>query len=101
VRLARLTLAATVPGAVEPEFGLKLSHVALSLTDQLRVPPPVLVTLTVWAEGFAPPCTPTKLRLVGLRPIVGGTGAAVTVKLTGTVCGVFVAPVAVTVIVAL
>ena len=61
------------PGAV-PEAGLKLSHVALSLTDQLRVPPPVLVTLTIWAEGFAPPCTPVKPRLVGLRPIVGDGG---------------------------
>ena len=32
---------------------------------------------------------------------VGGTGAAVTVKVTGTVCGVLVAPVAVAVTVAL
>ena len=37
--------------------------------------------------------------LVKLRPIVGG--APVTVKVSGTVCGVLVAPVAVTVIVAL
>ena len=40
-----------------------------------------------------------KVRLEGLRPMVGG--AAVTVRVTGTVCGVLVAPVAVTVMVAL
>ena len=94
------TVAVAEPGAL-PEAGLRVSQVALSLTLQLKVPPPVLVMLTVWTEGFVPPCTPVKLRLVGLRPMVGGTGAAVTVKVTGTVCGVLVAPVAVTVIVPL
>ena len=34
-----------------------------------------------------------KLRLVGVRPMVGINGA-VSVKVTMTVCGVFVAPVA-------
>ena len=37
-----------------------------------------------------------KLRLVGARPIVGINGA-VSVRVTVTVCGVFVAPVAATV----
>ena len=41
------------PGAV-PEAGLRVSHVAVSLTDQLKVPPPVLVRLSVWFVGFAP-----------------------------------------------
>ena len=87
-----------LPGAV-PEAGLRLSQAPLSPTVQLSVPPPVLVMLTVLAAGFVPPCVPVNDRLVGLRPIVGD--AAATVSVTGTACGVFVAPVAVAVIVAL
>ena len=92
------TVAVAEPGAL-PEAGLRVSQVALSLTLQLKVPPPVLVMLTVWTEGFVPPCTPVKLRLDGLNPMVGG--AAATVSVTGRVCGLLVAPVAVVVIVAL
>ena len=53
---------------------------------------PVLLMLTVWAAGLLPPCWAVKLRFVGLAPMPGGTGAAVTVKDTGTVTAV--APVA-------
>src|SRR5207249_3509858 len=99
-RRAFVLLIVVEPGAL-PEAGLRVSHVAVSLTDQPREPPPVLVRLSVWLAGFKAPCTPVKVKLTGLRPMVGGTGAAVTVKVTGTVCGVLVAPVAVTVIVPL
>jgi hypothetical protein len=40
---------------------------------------------TVCAGGLLPPCWAVKDRLVGLAPIAGGTGAALTVKETGTV----------------
>ena len=40
-----------------------------------------------------PPCWAVKDRLVGLAPMAGGTGAAVTVKVMGTVTGVAVDPV--------
>jgi len=56
---------------------------------------PVLVMLTLWPGGLAP-WVAEKLRLVGARPIVGINGA-VSVRVTVTVCGVFVAPVAATV----
>ncbi len=46
--------------------------------------------------GLPPPCWAVKDRLVGLAPIAGGTGAAVTVNVTGTVT--VVAPVAESVI---
>ena len=46
-----------------------------------------------------PPCVAAKAKLVGLAPMAGGTGAAVTVNVTGTVTGV--APVALRVMVAL
>ena len=91
VRLAVFTLTVTVLGA-EPEAGLRVNHAALSLTDQLMVPPPVFVMLSVWLAGFKAPCVPVKVKLVGFSPIV--SGAAVTVRVTGTVCGVLVAPVA-------
>jgi hypothetical protein len=48
--------------------------------------------VTVWVAGLAPPWVAVKERLVGLAPMAGGTGAAATVKVTGTVTGV--APVA-------
>ena len=59
---ARFTVAVRVPGAVDPE-AVRISHPALLPAPQLMVPPPVLVTLSVWAEGFAPPCTPLNVRL--------------------------------------
>ena len=91
------TLAVTVPLPV-PEAGLSDNHVALSLVLQLKVPPPVLLMVKVWVAGLAP-AGAVKDRLVGLAPMAGGTGAAVTINDTGTVTGV--APVAVRVTVPL
>jgi hypothetical protein len=51
-----------------------VSHAALSLALQLKVPPPVLLMLTVWDAGLLPPCWAVKDKLVGLAPIAGGTG---------------------------
>jgi hypothetical protein len=64
----------------------------LSLALQVNVPPPVLLIVTVWAAGLLPPCCAVKDRLVGLMPMAGGTGAGVTMKVTGTVTGVTPAP---------
>ena len=50
-----VTLTVTVPLPV-PEAGLTVNHEALSLAVQVRVPPPVLLRLTVWTAGLAPPC---------------------------------------------
>src|SRR5215831_15222028 len=87
------TVSGVAPVALPvPAAGLRVSHAALSLAVQLKVPLPVLLRLTVWAAGVLPPCCAVKDRLVGVAPIAGGTGAAVTVKLTGTMTGV--APVA-------
>ena len=53
MRAAVFTVTVAEPGAV-PEAGLRVSQVAVSVTDQLRVLPPVLVMLSVWFVGFAP-----------------------------------------------
>jgi len=39
-----------------PLLGVKESQVAPPLAVQFSVPPPVLLTLTVLAAGFDPPC---------------------------------------------
>jgi hypothetical protein len=85
----------TVPLPV-PDVGLRVNQGTFSLTDQVRVPPPVLLILTVWLAGLVPPRVAVKAIVVGLAPMVGGTEAAVTVKLIGTVT--LEAPVAVSVI---
>ena len=54
-----------------PEAGLRVSHAALSLADQLRVPPPVLLRLSVCAAGLPLPCCAVNEMLVGLAPMVG------------------------------
>lgn len=82
-----------------PDAGDSVSQAALSVTDHASVPPPVLLMLTVCEAGLPPPCCAEKDRLVGLVPMAGGAGAAVTVKLTGTVT--LVAPDALTVTLAL
>ena len=82
-----------------PLVGLRLSQVASSLTDQLSVPPPEFQMLNVWLDGLAPPSVAVKLKLDGLYDMVGRGGFMV--RLTGTVCGVFVAPGAEMVMVAL
>ena len=92
-----MTEAVNVDGAV-PLVGLRLSHEALSEAVQFKVPPPVLLTATFCVAGLEPPCTAEKLSDVGLRPMAGG-GA--TVRVTETVRGLLLAPVALTVIVPL
>jgi len=67
------------------EAGETASQVVLGLALQLKVPPPVLLMLTVWVAGLAPPWVAAKERLVGLAPMAGGTGAVATVNVTGTV----------------
>ena len=69
-------LTETVPLPV-PDAGLRVSHAALSLALQLKVPPPVLLMLRAWAAGLLPPCWAVKDRLVGLAPMAGGTGGGV------------------------
>ena len=88
-----LAVTASEPGPV-PEAGETESHGTALDAFQLNVPVPVLLILTVWLEGLVPPCVAKKVRLVGVRPMVG-TNGAVSVNVTMTVCGVFVAPVAV------
>ena len=65
-------LAVTVPFPV-PEAGLRVSQAALSLADQVSVPPPVLLIVRACVAGLPPPCWAVKERLVGLAPIVGLT----------------------------
>ena len=91
VRAPVATLTVMLPFPV-PELGLRINHAVLSLALQFNVPPPVLLRLRVCAAGFAPPWVAAKDRLVGLAPIAGGTGAAATVKETGTVTGVTPVP---------
>ena len=98
MRVPVTTLRVTVPVPV-PEAGLTANQVALSLALQFKVPPPVLLMLRVWVAGLALPWVAVKASAVGLAPMAGGTGAAVTVKVTGTI--IVEAPVAVIVIVPL
>lgn len=88
----------SVSVVIVPDAGLKVNHAALSATDQVKVLPPLLVTFTVIAVGFPAPCTALKDKLVGFSPM-DGLGAVLTVNVTGTARGVFVAPPAETVIV--
>ena len=67
-----------------PEAGDNASQAALSLADQLKVPPPVLLIVKVWAAGLTPAWA-VKVKLAGLTPMAEATGAAVTVNATGTV----------------
>lgn len=79
-----------------PEAGVSVNQGTLSLAVQLSVPLPVLLILSVCEPGLVLPWVAVKVKLVGLAPIAGGTGAAVMVKITGTVT--LEAPVAVRVI---
>lgn len=90
----------SVSVVVVPETAFRVSHVALSLTDQDSVPLPVFVKFTVFAVGLPAPWMAVKDRLAGLSPMVGFC-TALTVIVTDMVLGVFVAPLAVMVIVAL
>ena len=88
----------SVSVVVVPEAWLKVNQAALSAINQVKVSAPPLVIFTDLATGLPAPCIAVNDKLAGLSPIVG-LGAAVTVKLTGTVRGVFDAPVAAIVIV--
>ena len=79
----------TVPFPL-PEPALKVNQPVFSLARQFKVPPPVLLMLSVCVAGLLPPSIAVNARLVGLAAMAG-TGAAVTVKVTGTMSGV-VAP---------
>ena len=73
--------------------GVSVSQLALSPAVQVRVPDPVLETMKDWAAGLAPPAVPEKARLLTLSPITGvAVEAAVMVRDTGMICGLFVAP---------
>ena len=90
----------SVSAVVVPETAFRVSHVALSLTDQDSVPLPVFVKFTVFAVGLPAPWMAVNERLAGLSPMVGFC-TALTVRVTDMVLGVFVAPPAVIVIGAL
>jgi hypothetical protein len=76
-----------------------VSQLALSVTDQVNVPVPGFAMFNVLGAGFAAPSVAVKENVVGLRPMVGVTTGAVTVKVTGTVTGVTpAAPLSVTVL---
>ena len=81
-----------VPVVVVPDAGVSVSQLALSVTDQVNVPVPGFVMFNVLGAGSAAPWVAVKENVVGLRPIVGVTTGALTVKVTGAVTGV--APVA-------
>jgi hypothetical protein len=67
----------TVPLPV-PEAELSVSQAAFSLAVQVRVPPPVLLMVRVWAAGLPPPCWAVNVKAVGLTPIAGeGVGDGV------------------------
>lgn len=67
-----------------PEIRSNVNQGALSVADQVNVPPPWLLMFKVWGAGVAPGVA-VKERLVGLIPMAGGTGAVATVNVTGTV----------------
>ena len=72
VKVPVVTLTVTAPAPV-PEAGLSDSHVVLLLALQIKVPPPVLSIVKIFAVGLPPPCCAVKDRLVGLAPIAGLT----------------------------
>ena len=75
----------SVAGAL-PARGVTDSHGASSATVKVSVPPPVLVTDTFCAPGFAPPCVAVKRALAGVTASAGGGGGS-TVNVTGIVRG--------------
>ena len=76
-----------------PDVGLRLSQVTVSLAVHVRVPPPVLLIVTDWLTVVLLFCCAVSETLRGLAPMAGGI--ALTVRVTGMVCGVLEAPVAV------
>ena len=70
-----------VPEAADPPF--RLSQAAVDAAAQLRVPLPVLVTVTDWLLGLAPFCTAEKEISDGFRPILGVDGEGDVVDVVG------------------
>ena len=66
-----------------PEAGLRLSQAAVSVAVQVKVPPPVLLSVTDWLAAVVLFSCAVSVTLRGVAPIAGGTGAAVIVKETG------------------
>jgi hypothetical protein len=75
-------MAREIEPAPVPLKPLGVSQVAFSERDQLRVPAPVLLIMSVCGLGLLPPCTLVKEKLVALRPMVG-VGAAAAVVVVG------------------
>ena len=71
-----------------PVPALRVNQPVCSLARQFKVPPPVLLIWRVCASGLLPPSIAVNARLAGVALMAGGTGAAVTVKVTGIVTGV-------------
>ncbi len=71
--------------AREPDDGDgdKLSHEppvnVEACADQLRVPPPVFMTVKVWSAGFDPTVAMKGVKLIGLISITGGFSVRVRV----------------------
>ena len=63
------------------------------MRSQSMLPPPVLLMARVWAAGLVPPWVAAKDRLSGVTVSDGGATGS-TVRVTGTVFGEPVAPVA-------
>ena len=95
-RPAGLTDTLMEPGVV-PLAGVALSHappvVVVLLVVKLKAAP-LLLVVTLCAAGAAPPAWAVKDKVVGASV---REGAAVTVRVTGTVNGLFEAPADVTV----
>src|SRR5262249_46333566 len=73
-----LTATCTVPLLV-PEDGETESQPWLSLTVQLSVPPPLLLTVKLCAPGLAPPAVPLKLSVELPSDRAGDAGGGVVV----------------------
>lgn len=82
-----------------PEVVEMLNQETFSLAVQVRSPPPAFEMLRVCELELLSPCAAVKERVAGLVRIIGGTGAASTVRWTGIVTAV--APAALKVIAAL
>ena len=78
----------------EPLAGVTVSQLASSAAVKLRLPPPVFVTLSVLAAGFAPPAVPLKASDAG---VTASAGAGSTTSVTVTSRGEPAAPADVTV----
>ena len=91
-----LVLAATendplfVPEAAELPFTVnqEMEEVAV----QVSVPEPPLVTVTVWPEGFVPPCIAENESEAGLRPMTGLEGAVGAAVAVSVVVSTWVSP---------